>query len=59
MLPSSSSVGGGGGNAHSRRQKEEHGLGIILVGMSALFIVCQSIKMIPGKYHSTCRKNGP
>ena len=40
---------GGGGGAHSRRQKEEHSLGVILVGMSALFIVCQSIKMIPGK----------
>ena len=39
-------------SSHSRRQKEEHGLGIILVGMSALFIVCQSIKMIPGKYRA-------
>lgn len=33
-----------------RRQKEEHNLGIILISMSTLFIICQSLKIIPDLY---------
>jgi len=33
-----------------RRQQDEHNLGWILVGMSALFITCQSLKIIPDLY---------
>ena len=33
-----------------RKQQEEHTLGLILIGMSALFIFCQSLKMIPDLY---------
>lgn len=32
------------------KQAEEHHLGIILVGLSSLFIVCQSFKIIPDVY---------
>ena len=31
-----------------RKQKEEHNLGIILISMSTLFIICQSVKIAPG-----------
>jgi len=30
-----------------KKQQEEHKLGLILVGMSALFIFCQSFKIVP------------
>ena len=33
-----------------RKQKEEHTLGLILIGMSSLFIFCQSFKIIPDLY---------
>jgi hypothetical protein len=33
-----------------RKQQEEHTLGLILIGMSALFIFCQSFKIIPDLY---------
>lgn len=33
-----------------RKQKEEHNLGIILIGMSTLFIICQSFKIVPDLY---------
>jgi hypothetical protein len=33
-----------------RRQQDEHKLGWILVGMSTLFILCQSLKIIPDLY---------
>jgi len=33
-----------------KKQQEEHKLGLILVGMSALFIFCQSFKIIPDMY---------
>ncbi|TRY78111.1 hypothetical protein TCAL_09473 [Tigriopus californicus] len=33
-----------------QKQAEEHHLGIILVGLSSLFIVCQSFKIVPDLY---------
>ena len=33
-----------------RKQQEEHTLGLILIGMSTLFIFCQSFKIIPDLY---------
>ena len=33
-----------------RKQQEEHSLGIILILMSILFIVCQSLKIVPDIY---------
>lgn len=33
-----------------KKQQEEHKLGLILVGMSALFIFCQSFKIVPDMY---------
>ena len=38
------------------RQKREANLGIVLVSISVLFIVCQSVKIIPDVYEVfTCR----
>ena len=53
-----------------QKQVEEHNLGSILIFMSALFIFCQSFKIIPdmyeifqchqlGKYGGNCEMNGP
>ena len=33
-----------------KKQQEEHTLGLILIGMSSLFIFCQSFKIIPDLY---------
>ena len=33
-----------------RKQQEEHSLGIILIIMSILFIICQSLKIVPDMY---------
>ena len=33
-----------------RKQQEEHSLGIILILMSILFIICQSLKIVPDMY---------
>merc|ERR1712141_761528 len=34
----------------TKKQMEEHNLGIILIAMSSLFIICQSFKIIPDMY---------
>ena len=34
----------------TKKQMEEHNLGIILIAMSSLFIFCQSFKIIPDLY---------
>ena len=34
----------------TKKQMEEHNLGIILIAMSSLFIFCQSFKIIPDMY---------
>ena len=42
------------------RQKREANLGIVLVSISVLFIVCQSVKIIPDVYEVfTCRLTSP
>ena len=33
-----------------RKQQEEHSLGIILIFMSILFVICQSLKIVPDMY---------
>ena len=33
-----------------RKQQEEHSLGIILILMSILFVICQSLKIVPDMY---------
>ena len=54
----------------TKKQIEEHNLGIILIVMSSLFIFCQSFKIIPdmyeifqcnrlGKYGGNCEMKGP
>ena len=54
----------------TKKQVEEHNLGIILIVMSSLFIFCQSFKIIPdmyeifqcnhlGKYGGNCEMKGP
>ena len=54
----------------TKKQVEEHNLGIILIVMSSLFIFCQSFKIIPdmyeifqchrlGKYGGHCEMKGP
>ena len=54
----------------TKKQIEEHNLGIILILMSSLFIFCQSFKIIPdmyeifqcnrlGKYGGNCEMKGP
>ena len=39
-----------------RKQQEEHSLGIILIIMSILFIICQSLKIVPDMYEITVCK---
>jgi hypothetical protein len=42
-----------------RKQQEEHSLAVILIGMSSLFIFCQSFKIIPDLYELiVCSNNG-
>ncbi len=31
------------------RQRDEHKLGLVLVAISAVYIICQSVKMVPGR----------
>ena len=40
-----------------KKQQEEHSLGIILIIMSILFIICQSLKIVPDMYEIiACKK---
>ncbi len=39
------------------RQKREANLGVVLISISVLFIVCQSVKIIPDVYEVACRLN--
>ena len=42
-----------------KKQQEEHTLGLILIGMSSLFIFCQSFKIIPDLYELVvCTSDG-
>ena len=40
------------------RQKQELSLGLTLVAISVLFIVCQSVKLIPDLYELFCSSTG-
>ena len=39
-----------------RQIEQEISLGLTLVGISLLFIICQSVKIIPDLYEMTCKK---
>ena len=40
------------------RQKQELSLGLTLVAISVLFIVCQSVKLVPDLYELFCSSTG-
>ncbi len=45
-------------NGSSRQQKQELSLGLTLVSISVLFIVCQSVKLVPDLYELFCSSKG-
>jgi hypothetical protein len=46
------------GNLLNRQQQQELSLGLTLVTISVLFIVCQSVKIVPDLYELFCSTNG-